>query len=191
MTTKKKLAISISTLCVAILAVVGISVGVWAARNASINNPINVGYTSHEVAATVTATYQRETDEAPTAFQTEEGETSITFTGEETEGDATAAFAAVDASNLELSSTNRYIVFTYTFQNNGDADFIATMTLPETQTNVALSYELNSSSTESLSFTVSGNGSATFEVTVAIDDIAKDASFSGNISWTLQNSAEE
>ena len=198
MSTKKKLIISISTLCVAVIAIVGITVGVLAARSASITNNINVGYTAREVAATISATYQRQGDADPTNMTVQGGEPDqyeLVFDGSE----ETATGALETAGDITLDTDHKSVTFTYTFKNNGTNNFTATLTLPETQKNVTITYQLDGEPYDpadhgsALTFTATGAASAeaddgqevTFAVTVAIDNVAADASFAGTFSWNL------
>jgi hypothetical protein len=191
MSTKKKLTITIASLCVAVLAVVGITVGVLAAKNATVTNPINVGYTATEVSAKVSATYKLANDTEATAMTTSDGKTEIEFNGEEAD---TTATGSLTASDISLASNNKSVVFTYTIENTGDEDFTATLTIPTTKVNVNIAYALDGTETDSLTFTVKGtknnnteNTKRVFTVTVSIDSVAKNASFSGDFAWTLVN----
>lgn len=186
MTTKKKLAISITTLCLVLLLCIAIPVGIWAAQNATIKNPINVTYTAKEIGAEVSATYQRKTDASPTSFVTSTGEATITLTGEE-DDNYEASFAAVDADKMELSKTNDTITFVYSFKNTGDKSFTVTLGGERTAENVTVKYTAGTAAeSDSASvLTVAAGATGTYTIVVAIDSYAKDASFSGSFEWAL------
>ncbi|MBR1890430.1 MAG: hypothetical protein IJ817_01930 [Clostridia bacterium] len=185
MKSKSKLILAIAAFVIAIGAAVGITVGVMAAQNATVTTPINVGYTSHEVAATVSGTWKRATDANATNFETSAHETSITFTGAESE--ATGAF---EGANTTLASNNQSIVFTFTFVNNGSGTFNAVLTLPTTQTNVTIAeVDGNDAAITNHTLAVAGNSSATYKITVSITNVALDASFAGTFTWNLANVA--
>lgn len=186
MKSKSKLFIAIAAFVIAIVAAVGITYGVMAAQNATVNTSVNVGYTSHEVAATLSATYQVDGSTA-TDFKTSDGSTKIVFDGTEAEdGSANVkTFVAPDPENTTLTSAHKTITFVFTIKNDGDGTITGTITLPATQTNVTVTKTGNSNTIE-----VEGGATATYTVTVTVTNVAKNAAFSGDFSWSLTKKIE-
>ena len=94
MSSKRKMMITIASLVVVVIAMIGVTIGVLAASTASVTSNINVTYTAQEVAATVSADYKvgaisaygsTGTATAMTVDGSNESgaATSLTFTGEE------------------------------------------------------------------------------------------------------------
>ena len=135
MTTKKKLIIAITSLSVALLAVIGIVIGVLAARNQAVSNNFSVTYEANNVSATVGAkfkigesgedqfftggnTYYDSSDEYNPIGQYS-AQRFVPADGEN--NDVTLAMPKDqnnDPINIELSVENQYVIFTYYFTNN-------------------------------------------------------------------------
>lgn len=190
MRARMKFIATIAAFVIAIGAAVGITYGVMAAHNATVTTPINIGYTSQEVAARLSATYQVQggavtnfltgvSDDNTTADIDES--TTLRFTGEETgtNNDNVKAFVAPNPQPT-LTSTNKTITFVFTITNDTGAEITATVTMPATQTNVTITKTGDSNSID-----VAANATATYTVTVTITNVAKDASFTGDFSWNL------
>ena len=112
----KKLIISISAIVAVLLAAVIAVVAVFAANQQAVNTGFSVKYSATNVAATVSATYQRKTDDSATNLVTSDSKTSISFTAaEET---TTKSLSTADGADIALSATNNYVIFTYTFKND-------------------------------------------------------------------------
>ena len=186
MKARTKLIATIAAFVLSIGAAIGVTYGVMAAQNATVTTPINVGYTSQEVAADLSATYQVGSGSA-VAFETSTGATTISFDGTE-DDDGTAnvkSFVQPTAQATTLTKTNNTITFVFTIVNHTDAAVTATLTLPSTQTNVTVT-KTGNSNTLNIAADTSGTGvTATYTVTVTITNVAKDAAFSGDFSWTL------
>jgi hypothetical protein len=194
MKNSKKIIISLGVVAVAIIIALSITLGALAAKIATINTAITVGYTSTEVSAKVSATYKEAS--ASTAIVMKNGDDeSITFDGNES-----TATGSLTCPNIDLTSDNKSVVFVYTFENTGDSAFYVNGTIPSTQTNVtitAISDSDTSDSTDAVTNTISSNSltqievaghkTATITITVAITEIRNNASFSGNFQWTLTN----
>ena len=109
--TKKKLVITITSLCLVVVAAVAAVVGILAATKVTLNSNFNVKYTpSAHVIAKVTGRYQ------------EEGKTAVSFVtqafnyGEET-NTAKIQSASSDSETIELNDTNKYVVIEFVFEN--------------------------------------------------------------------------
>ena len=177
--------------------IVGLSVtvGVLAATTAQVTNTIQVTYTSRKVAAVVSGQYQVLHHDA-VDFETAGGDTTITFTGGESQGTAVGSFVAVN--NITLTSTDNSVTFTYVIQNTSTTQALtAQVTLPVTRTNVTLSAGTASDGTDPVTvtagtdhatdtFTVAAEATVTYTVTASITNLALDASFAGTFSWDLQ-----
>jgi len=119
--TKKKVIISLSSLVAVILIAACAFVAVFAARNATVTSAFNVSYTTWQVQATVTATYQINTADSATTIKASNGtDTSLVFSGTEAtnSADATKAFETV---SINFGDDDEYVDFVYTVTNgNGD-----------------------------------------------------------------------
>ena len=179
MKTRTKLFVAIAAFVIAFGAAIGVTVGVLAARQITVTTPINVGYTSEMVAARLSATYQRTgLDENPVNFLTDNEDptsTTITFNGEE----ATASAAFAQPTIGDLDENHKTIVFTFTITNDTDAAIVATVTYP-TPTNMTVTRTGDANT-----LNIAANQTGTYTLTLTITSVARDASFSGNISWNL------
>ena len=180
---KKKLWITLGSLAIVLIVGLGITVGVLAAASLNVSNSVNVSYTSVQVAARVSATYQVHGSD-PVAFETESGATTITFNGSETGAGATGSFEEVD--DITLSFEHQYVVFSYTFINDTSASITATCTLPTTQTNVTIT-EKNGSDVAIVNhqLTIAAGQTGVYKITVAIDNLALNSTFAGSFGWVL------
>lgn len=110
--TKKKLIITITSLCLVVVAAVAAVVGIIAATNVGINSNLSVSYTpGPEVIATVKGEYSV----AGAADATLINETSFVY------GD-TKTTAAIDQAAVDLTDTNKYVIFAFTFKNDATTD---------------------------------------------------------------------
>lgn len=182
---KKKLWIALASLALVVIIGLGITVGVLAASSVSVSNSVTVSYTSVQVAAEVSGTYQVHGAESATSFQKTGGGTTITFDGSETGAAATGTFVAVN--DIELTSEHASVVFVYTFHNTSGYAITATCTLPATQTNVTITEtdgELNTA-VSNHQITIAAGATKTYKITVAVTSLAHDASFTGSFGWVL------
>ena len=109
--TKKKLIITITSLCLVVVAAVAAVVGIIAATNVGINSNLSVSYTpGAEVIATVKGEYS-----VAGAAATKINETSFAY------GD-TKTTAAIDQAAVNLTDTNKYVIFAFTFKNDATTD---------------------------------------------------------------------
>lgn len=205
MNSKTKLIAIVIAFVLAIGATFGITYGVMAAQQTRVSGSITVTYTATEVAAQVSGKYQVLNGSA-TDFvtgTTDDNSTQdideskvIVFTGDETGSPASASFTAV--SDIELTSTNKSVTFTYTIVNTSTSKAIsAQVTLPTTMTNITVSAGTASDGTNSVTvtpgsnhttdtFTVATGATVTYSVTASITEVKNGASYSGSFIWNLQ-----
>ena len=157
---------------------VGITYGVMAAHQVTLNSPINVTYTAKDVAATLSANYQIGNQSA-VDFKTTNDETSIVFAA----NDATATKAFVSPGELQFDES-KTITFTFSITNDGSYALTATVTLPETRDNVTVTTTDNT-----VTFNVAAGATKTVTVTTTVTDATHDAEFSGNFAWALVRAA--
>ena len=108
--TKKKLIITITSLCLVVVAAVAAVFGIIAAQNVGFNSNLSVSYTpGAHVMATVTGKYAVNGGE-------EQSITNRTFNYNEViaDGDTTLTSQA----NITLNDTNKYVVIAFEFKNN-------------------------------------------------------------------------
>ena len=108
--TKKKLIITITSLCLVVVAAVAAVVGILAATQVNITSSLTVTYTPDaSVIATVAGNYQVENSADPTQI----GSHNYVYGQKQ---------ATTDTINLtkaiELNDTNKYVVFEFSFANN-------------------------------------------------------------------------
>ncbi len=105
--TKKKLIITITSLCLVVVAAVAAVVGILAAQNVGINSNLSVSYTpGADVIATVKGEYSLAGAEA-----TKINQTSFVY-------GATTSTAAIDQGAVNLTDTNTYVIFAFSFTND-------------------------------------------------------------------------
>ena len=180
MRARMKFIATIAAFVIAIGAAVGITYGVMAAQNATVTTPINVGYTSHEVAAHMSATYQVGSGSA-VDFKTANNETTISFDGTEDDDGTHNVKAFAAPADISLTKANNTVTFVFSITNDLTSSAItATITMPATQTNVTITKTGNSNS-----LNIAAGETGTYTVTVTITNVVNDAEFSGDFSWNL------
>ena len=109
--TKKKLIITITSLCLVVVAAVAAVVGIIAATNVGINSNLSVSYTpGANVIATVKGEYAVN------------GGTPATINQTSFEYGTTTTTAAIDQAAINLTDTNTYVIFAFSFKNDATAD---------------------------------------------------------------------
>jgi len=178
---KKSLTITMFAVCAALIIGLVAAVAVLAANAQSFKSNINVSFVAQDIAGTVKATFtDNGTAKAMKVGGLESGADTLTFDADTT----TLQTLSPTIENVALSKTHP-VVFVYTFTNSGDRDYTASLTANITSNNVNVEYKAGETVTESLQITVPASGSATFTVTVTLDNEAKDASYVGDFSWNL------
>lgn len=203
MNSKKKLIVALSTLCCVLVAAVVTVVAVLAATQQTLTSNVTVTYTATEIAGSVKANYATE------ANQTGVLHAEYAFTGADVDKESVNT-----EPTIELTSEDRYVEFVYEFHNDGDRAFTASVVYTDdyvpaesegaTATGVEdKNVKIVVSTTQLTSYdavvaaTESTTGTATIAantadgetqkvyIYVAIEDVAKDANFSGAFDWTL------
>lgn len=209
MNSKKKLIVALSTLCCVLVAAVVTVVVVLAATTQTLTSNIKVTYQATEIAGTAAASYKTEGNQTGTLHST------VTFTG----ADEDKKDVNVEPT-ITLTSSDRWVKFTYEFHNDGDKAFTAEVTYTDDATasgatasdlvdknyvmymtttelseegsdlaNVYAQIKANAASSESnvsVPENTADGETVKFYIYVAIDDVAKDAEFSGAFNWTLE-----
>ena len=200
MSSKKKMAIAISAVCVIVIAAIVAVVAVWAARNANAGSEFSGSYTANHVDATITGQYKIGAtvadQEGWTDLTTGDSQTTITFVSSTATGEATQSFNAV--SNIVLNSTQNNVIFKYTITNtsSSNVDFNVVGEQTGTFTNLTVEYKQQADDAgEATDLTASGNTtnpvrvnageSVTIYVVISIDDLDQNASLDGSVNWTL------
>lgn len=200
MTSRKKIAISITAVCVVLLVAVVTIVAVWAARQANVGSSFQGNYTANHVDATITGQYKLNGTNAVadssdwTDLTTTSGNT-ITFNSEigtEDEG-ATQTFNAVNS--IILTAENDSIMFKYVITNTSDSDVSFTVTGEQqgtfTNLDVTYTYRVNDDEGEAQSLTIAEGVTVapgthiTIYVDIAIADADLNATLNGSVNWTL------
>ena len=194
MKSKKKLIVALSSFAFVLVAAVVTVVAVLAATTQTITSNVSVTYVSEQVAARVSAQYQKGT-QAAKDMTDGNGGTEIVFTGAESQ---TTPGTLTPGETIVLDFDNQTASFIYTFVNTGDAEFIATVEYVDDaddsalngtrDTNVEVTYgsTFDQDAGEGVhQVTVAGGATETVTITVSIENVAKNAEFSGSFEWTL------
>ncbi len=187
---KKRLAITITSLCVAVVAVICSIVAILAATNQTVKSTFKVTYKATNVAATVSASYTIKNSSA-----VDLGSVTINADADET------TYSDIKSdTDIALSAKNKEVVFKYTFKNNSSSNSIkVTLADNASKTNVTVQYGfIDSEAQESTltygstlgEVTVAANKTVNVYIKVTITEIANDASYVSDatnfISWTLE-----
>ena len=206
MTSRKKIAISITAVCVVLLVAVVTIVAVWAAGRAQVGSDFSGSYIAYNVDATITGDYKMgglTTDEKEAEGYTdlttgEESGKTITFTASQATGSANSSFNQV--SDIIFASQERSILFRYFITNTNDGSggndpavtFKVTgaeASLVKDNLNVTYQYKLADGSVETLNLTegveVAPGQELVIYVNIAVADVDKNATLSGGVTWTL------
>lgn len=206
MTSRKKIAISITAVCVVLLVAVVTIVAVWAAGRAQVGSNFSGSYIAYNVDATITGDYKMgglTTDEKEAEGYTdlttgEESGTTITFTASQATGSANSSFNQV--SDIIFTSQERSILFRYFITNTNDGlggeDPAVTFkvtgaeaSLVKDNLNVTYQYKLADGSVETLNITegveVAPGQELVIYVNIAVADVDQNATLSGGVTWTL------
>lgn len=202
MKSKKKLIIALSSFAFVLVAAVVTVVAVLAAANQAINTNVSVVYYSKQVAGTVSATYQVG-DKAAVSMTTTgkaDGSKVITYEGsEKPQTDSLLPLEVIELFAVESTDATvaETVTFTYTFTNNGSANYTATLEYNDTgaeDDNVLTVYgsELTDNEDGTYSVVVPSGTTAeepvTVTITVSIKHVAFNAEFSGTFGWALEGS---
>ena len=203
MSSKRKMWITIASLVVVVVAMVGVTIGVLAASTATVTSNINVRYVAQEVAVICSADYKvggisaygsEGTAVNMTVNGAANGSTTVEFDGSET----TATGTLSPTATIDLTKTNHTVVFRYTFQNTGSGTITATLTPGiTTAENVTYSYSKDdstwvasgSAAAADYTFTIAESATAYYYVKVSITNVALNASFAATPSWALAYTA--
>ena len=194
MSAKKKLIVSLASICVvAFMAIVTIAI-VLANANAGVKNGVNITYrvNGNNVAGTVSAEYKLAGDENATAIGTTQ-----TFDGSE----STGAQKDLPQADITLTADKKNVVFTYTFtadtsKTSTQYGYTAVLTYTDDSTaDVNVKVEVSSNGTDYTAVIDWASANAQVDVTsatavkyyvrVSIVDTLSDASFSGNFAWAM------
>lgn len=189
----KKLMISLFSLCLVVIVGLLTTVIVLAAGTQNVNSSINVVYQASEISGTVSAGYKKGGQQNYTAFttngQSEGGDTSITFAANKPQTTHTLSPVGLTA----LTSTEREVIFKYTFQNNGGSNhsWTATVVFNAGSGNTPDNYSMTYCDTEdgtygsTNSVQVTGGQTKNLFIKVRIADPSKDMTLAGTFAWTL------
>ncbi len=202
MSSKKKIAISVSAIALIVVVAVVAVVAVFATRSANVNGNFGGQYTANHVNATVTGAYKKGAEVTDEEGWTNLTPETITFTSDIAtgSGDATKSFNAVNDIVLTASQSN--VIFKYTITNTSSSNesFTIVGTQAGTFENITVSYmyqeaegdaqELETSqvegSTTTNALTLDAGENVTIYVIVSITNIDQNATFNGSVNWALQ-----
>lgn len=185
---KKRLAITISSLCIAVVAVICSVVAIFAAANQGVQSTFRVTYKATNVAATVSAKYTVKNESAVNL-----GSLTIDAAADET----TYNSLSTD-EDISLSAKNNEVVFQYTFTNNSSSNsIVATLVDGADQENVTVQYAQATSADAELTYASSlgevnipADGTVYVYIKVTISNTANDAHYiadaTNKLIWSLE-----
>lgn len=188
---KKRLIITISSLCIAIVAVICSVVAIFAAAQQGVQSTFKVSYKATNVAATVSAKYTVKNSDA-----VDLGTANITAAADKT----TYTNLSTDAE-ITLTAANNEVVFQYSFKNNSASNKIkVTLEDNAAKENVTVQYATaatadSSSLTYSSSLSADGvevasSSTVYIYIKVTIADDANSASYvadtTNTLTWNLE-----
>ncbi len=210
MTTKKRITLTVSAMCLLLVFGIVSIFAVFSATKNTTNSNVTVTYTANQISGTVSAYHAIESDTSWTAMTvdgTEGAATSINFG--ENKGVVTATLAPTAA--VEVTATKTYAVFKYVFTNDSTANKI-NLTLNGTPaiTNFTVKYVTDSTDRTfadaytALTATGAADSFTATEIAAKSGDVVGttyvyvlvelqsdliDASFTSNFSWVLTKGA--
>ena len=188
---KKRLVLTISSLCVAVVAVVCSIVAIFAATSQSVKTTFKVTYSATNVAATVSANYTVKNGTKKALGK------AITIKADDADNTEYATLSSTE--DIALSTANNEVVFEYIFKNDSeDKAFKVTLSDGANRDNVTVSYattttanaeNLSYSSTVPTDVDVAASGTTYIYIKVEITNLANAAEYTSNdakpISWSL------
>ena len=197
---KKRLTLTIASMCIALVSVVVSVVAIFAATRQGVQSTFKVSYVAKNVAATVSAEYTVLNEETKTL-----GAGSLVI---DAAADQTVYEDLSTTDEIELTAENYEVVFKYTFQNNSESRAFTVKILDnvskhnvgvqyayaDSQATADLTYSgvLNTAGTtddEKKTITVEGNKTVNIYIKVTITNKANDAYYESKennyLSWDL------
>ncbi len=185
---KKRLAITISSLCIAVVAVICSVVAIFAAANQGVQSTFKVTYKATNVAATVSAKYTVKNESAVNL-----GSLTIDAAADQT------TYSSLSTENeIGLSAKNNEVVFQYTFTNNSSSNsIVATLADGADQENVTVQYAQATSADAELTYgsslgevNIPADGTVYVYIKVKISNTANDAHYiadaTNQLVWSLE-----
>lgn len=185
---KKKLVVALLLLIFVSAGLLVSLVGVLAAFKTNGEGGYNIQYTAKNVKATISAEYKVGTGAYNTIMC--DGENLMTFTGEEESEEISKTFDSITKTDLAYDED---IIIHYTITNTGTEAFSITSATAFTNTNFNVTYA-TSETAETWSSTIAEVGtidsvgageSVNLYVKISIATKTKDATLTGNTSFTL------
>ena len=165
-------------------------VTIFALSGHTMLSSVKISYTATDIDGSASVTYQLLSEDG-----TNDGEVvslgSIEFKANNT---TNPTQNLSPAKTLELSTTQPYVEFTYTFNNTGSLDYIATLTFVDViqDTNIGFDYKYKEYEygTENFAILVQGvetsYSQATYKVKMKVEDVALDVNWNGVFNWELK-----
>jgi len=203
MKTKKKLFLAIGAFSILVLVAVVAVIAVLAAQSVTVTSSnVTVSYTSLEVKANITASYQIKNG-TKTAWKTDDNKDTISFDGTEAE-DASKSLDELTIPTGQMTSTNNYIDFIFKFENKGSTTCKVVLTtcpgIGADDTMDNMEAKIHTSITDSYTMpddasapsgsadylTLESNKTGYVIIRYSIIDVASNASLSGLFDWVLE-----
>ena len=186
MSTKKKLIVSISSLCVVVVLAIITLVAVFAAGNQRFESQVSVTYKATNVSATISGDYLRKDDSRYTSMGAPIEFLPTTETGTRSMG----------LNGLELNEVKNYAILRYTFTNNSSSVRInvESRSSVTSSTNTAVTYAVSTTEITNFDtitkatlddFTITYSGTTYVYIKIKIADLSNDSSFNGSFGFDL------
>ena len=179
---RTKLTVTMFTLAFVAIAAITAVITVFAFSRQTVTGSVKITYKASEVNATVSSWYQKEGG-TKTDILTNEGNSEISISAGQ---EVTESFVLDSA--IELDNTSKYVLFGYTFTNNGSLAFAASHKLDlDITNNMEVTYSINGTNYDSLDagFSLGYGETLTYYVKVEIQNMVLNAELEGTVSWEL------
>jgi len=198
---RNRIIISFLVITFVLLSVMATIMLVFAMQQQNISTSLNINYTAVDIDGSVSGTYSVggvTKDLQPNADENHVGGTnnkSLLFFAEDTENAGTLEFPT-DDTQINFTSQNSSMVMQYTFTNNGDVHYIASMSFDAElkYENMKVEYSIDGINYSGSRYAVvvpANSKDKSYWIRISIDKLTKNASFEGDFNWLLEACDEQ
>jgi len=205
--TKRKLLISMLIISFVLLSVAATIAIIFALTQQNISTSLNINYTAVDIDGTVTANYKlgkNNTYGTATPLEAyknnQKAEDNILrFYADDTEENNNGRLE-FPINDITFTSQQSSMLIEYTFTNNGDVHYIASLSLTEQPEyeNMIVEYGVWDEENQEIKFStdiyavvVPANSSSQYWIRISIDKLTSNASLTGNFDWLLDGCDEK
>lgn len=204
---KRKLLISTLIISFVLLSIAATIAIVFALTQQNISTSLNINYTAVDIDGTVTANYKlgkNNTYDTATPLEAyknnQQAEDNILrFYADDTEENNNGRLE-FPTNDITFTSQQSSMLIEYTFTNNGDVHYIASLSLTEQPEyeNMIVEYGVWDEENKEIKFStdvyavvVPANSSSQYWIRISIDKLTSNASLTGNFDWLLDGCDEK